>query len=174
VIARIAPDPLPSVRLVYHHPGRLRLRGDVLEQGADAANRLGDVVARVEGVNRVAHNRVSGSLLVEYAPERIDAEGILAALPRAGVRLDDSPRRRDASRVVIGAARDLSAHVSETTRGAADLNGVVAFALGLGGLTSVVLGRSRWPRWDNLLFWSYTLFRDGFLRQSERGRRYAR
>jgi hypothetical protein len=134
-----------------------------------------DVVSRVEGVGRVAHNRVSGSLLVEYAPERVDADAILATLSDAGVRLDDRPRRRDASRAVVGAARDLNARVGDATRGAADLHGVVSFALGAFALTSLVLGpHPRWPRWDNLLYWSYTFFRDVHVRDAERGRRRAR
>jgi hypothetical protein len=176
VIARIAAGALPKVMLVYHHPGRLRLRGDVLERSVGTAARLSEAVTRIDGVGRVVHNRASGSLLVEYAPDRVDADAILGAVADAGVRLEDRPRRPDASRVVVNAARDLNAHVGEATRGAADLHGVVSFALGVGAITSLMLARQpRWPRWDNLLYWSYTFFRDVRLREAERfGRRYPR
>jgi hypothetical protein len=176
VIARLAPAPLPSVTLVYHHPGRLRLRGDVLVRSASVVARMRDALSGLGGVSRVAHNATSGSLLIEYAPERIDADAILGALSAAGIRLEAPPRRPDASRALVGAARELNAHVGDATRGAADLHGVVSFALGVGAVTTFVLGRqARWPRWDNLLYWSYTFFRDIHARDLERsGRRHAR
>ncbi len=130
----------------------------------------------MDGIARVVHNATSGSVLVEYAPERIDADVILGAVAGAGMRLDENPRRPDASRALVGAARGLNASVGEATRGAADLHGVVSFALGVGAVTSLVLGgHPRWPRWDNLLYWSYTFFRDVHVRDLDRsGRRSAR
>ncbi len=176
MIARIAAGALPKVTLVYHHPGRLRLRGDALERSPSVAARMREVVSCVEGVGRVAHNRASGSLLVEYAPEQTDADVVLGALADAGVRVVEKPRRPEASRAVVGATRRLNTHVGEATRGAADLHGVVSFALGVGAVASLVLGRqTRWPRWDNLLYWSYTFFRDVHLRDGQRSeRRYGR
>ncbi len=179
MIARLAPAPLPRVTLVYHHPGRLRLRGEVLVRSASVAARMRDALAGLGGVSRVGHNSTSGSLLVEYVPGRIDADAILGALADVGIRLEAPPRRRDASRALVGAARDLNAQVGDATGGAADLHGVVSFALGVGAVTSLVLGRhSRWPRWDNLLYWSYTFFRDIHARDAREpdrsGRRYAR
>jgi hypothetical protein len=173
VIARIAPGPRPKVFLVYHHPGRLRLRGDVLVRSTSFAARMRDAVSSVGGVARVAHNATSGSLLIEYAPERADAEVILGALAEAGVRLEARPRPPDAPRALVGAARGLNAQVDEATRGLADLHGLVSFALGVGAVTSLVLGRQpRWPRWDNLLYWSYAFFREVHVRDLERsGRR---
>jgi hypothetical protein len=175
VIARIAPGPLPKVTLVYHHPGRLRLRGDALARSASVAIQMRDAVSGLGGVARVAHNATSGSLLIEYQPDRIDADAILGALADAGIRLEALPRRRDASRALVGAATDLNARVGDATRGAADLHGVVSFALGVGAVTTLVLGRqTRWPRWDNLLYWSYTFFRDRHARDLERSRRHPR
>jgi hypothetical protein len=172
VIARIAPGPRPKVTLVYHHPGRLRLRGDALVHGTSFAARMRDAVSGLSGVAHVAHNATSGSLLIEYAPDRTDADAILGALADAGVRLEARPRQRDASRALVGAARGLNTQVDDATRGLADLHGVVSFALGIGAVTSLVLGRqSRWPRWDNLLYWSYTFFRDVHVRDLERSAR---
>ena len=165
MIARIAPGPRPKVTLVYHHPGRLRLQGDALVRSTSFAARMRDALSGVGGIARVAHNATSGSLLIEYAPERIDADVILGALADIGFRLEARPRRPDATRALVGAARGLNAQVGDATRGAADLHGVVSFALGVGAITSLVLGRQpRWPRWDNLLYWSYTFFRDVHVR----------
>jgi hypothetical protein len=161
---------------VYHHAGRLRLRGDALERSSSMASRMRDAMSGIEGVGRVVHNAASGSLLVEYSPERTDADAILGALVDAGVRLDVQPRRPDVPRAFVGAARNLNAQVGDATRGAADLHGVVSFALGLGAITSLVLARQpRWPRWDNLLYWSYTFFREVHARDLDRqGRRPVR
>ncbi len=176
MIVRVTPGAPPKVALVHHHPGRLRLRGDILLRSRSAVARVRDALSRIDGVGRVVHNAASGSVLVEYAPERIDADVILDTVASAGMLcLDESPRRRDASRALVGAARGLNAHVAEATRGAADLHGVVSFALGAFAVTSLVLGRQpRWPRWDNLLYWSYTFFRDVHVRDLERSRSPAR
>jgi hypothetical protein len=161
------------VAIVYHHPGRLRLRGSVLERNRSAAARLHDALGGMAGVRRVMHNAAAGSLLVEYSPEAIDADVILDAVLDAGIRLDETPRRPDASRAVVDVARGLNAQVGEATRGATDLHGIVSFALGVGAVTSLVFSKhARWPRWDNLLYWSYTFFRDVHMRDRERsGRR---
>jgi Heavy metal associated domain 2 len=166
VIAEIArPDlaaPAPSgVAMVYHHPGRIRLRGTALERSPRIAARARDAVAELDGIRRVVHNAASGSLLVEYAPGATDADEILAKVAASGLRLEDRPPMPNAPRAVVGAARGLNAQVFEATRGATDLHGAVSFALGVGAVTTFMLGRgSRWPRWDNLLYWSYTFFRD--------------
>jgi hypothetical protein len=171
VIAQIATGALPRVAIVYHHPGRLRLRGPALEDAPRLADRVRQALDGVDGIERVAHNPASGSLLLEYAPEVIDAEGVLAHVLDAGLRLDDPPRRPDASRAVVGAARAANAQVSELTQGTADLHGVVSFVLGAGAVASLVFGRGpRVPRWDNLLYWSYTFFREVHLRDLERSR----
>jgi Heavy metal associated domain 2 len=180
MIVRVAPSAPPRVALVHHHPGRLRLRGDILLRSQlrseSAAARVRDALSGMDGVGRVVHNATSGSVVVEYEPERIDADVILGAVAGAGMRLDENPRRPDVSRAFVGAARGLNAHVGNATRGAADLHGVVSFALGVGAVTSLVLGRQpRWPRWDSLLYWSYTFFRDVHVRDLERsGRRPTR
>ncbi len=166
--ALTASDP-QRLAIVYHHPGRLRLRGPVLERHPAAALRLRDAMSRMPGVRQAIHNARSGSLLVEYVPEAIDADTILGAVAAAGLRIEGPLHRPDAARVVVGAARGLNNRVGMATGGATDLHGVVSFALGVGAVTSLVFSRhAKWPRWDNLLYWSYTFFRDVHLRDVER------
>ncbi len=175
--AQIAFKGLPRIEIVYHHAGRLRLRGAVLERSTGQAAKVRGALAGTPGVERVAHNALSGSVLVEYAPETIDADAILSRVLETGLRLDGSGRRPDATRAVVGAARTANSHVAEMTGGAADLHGVVSFVLGVGAVGSLVLARQpRWPRWDNLLYWSYAFFREVHVRDLERAqpRRSAR
>jgi hypothetical protein len=160
VIAEILPVGPPKVALVHHHPGRLRLRGPALVQSERVASRARDALQGLSGVARVVHNATSGSLLVEYAPEAIDADAIMSRMFEVGIRIEDNPRP-DAARAVVGAARELNAKVAGATGGLADLHGIVSFVLGLGALASLVAGHGpRLPRWDNLLYWSYTFFRE--------------
>jgi Heavy metal associated domain 2 len=164
-----------KVALVHHHPGRLRIRGPSLERSTRVAIRARDVLGGVSGVARVVHNETSGSLLVEYAPEAIQADAILSKIGEAGIRLEDNPRRADVARAVVGAVRELNAHVAGATHGAADLHGVVSFLLGVGAVASFVTGRGpRFPRWDSLLYWSYTFFRDVSAPDAQRPRRPVR
>jgi heavy-metal-associated domain-containing protein len=168
----IAEIPIPGARgvaIVHHHPGRLRLRGQVLERRHTAALRVRDALCGMAGVRCVNHNAASGSVLVEYAPEAIEADTILGAVLETGIELEGKLPRADAVRVVIGRARDLNDRVAHATRGAADLHGLVSFALGLGAVTSFVFSNHpKWPRWDNLLYWSYSFFRDVHARDLER------
>lgn len=169
MIAELCTRAAPGVAIVYHSPGRLRLRGRALEGTPRLAATLREALSGAVGIARVAHNPASGSLLVEYAPEIIDADAILGRVLEAGLRLDDLPRRPDASRAVVGAARAANSKVADMTRGAADLHGVVSFALGAGAVGSLLLGRgARWPRWESLLYWSYVFFRDVHARDLER------
>jgi Heavy metal associated domain 2 len=171
LIAEIHPG-IANLALVHHHPGRLRLRGPSLERSARVAVRARDALDGVYGVARVVHNETSGSLLVEYAPEAIEADAILSRIGEAGIRLERleaSPRHADAARAVAGAVRDLNGQVGGATRGVADLHGVVSFLLGIGAVVSFAIGRGpRFPRWDNLLYWSYTFFREVSASEVER------
>jgi hypothetical protein len=169
LIAEIVPRAAPGVAIVYHSPGRLRLRGRILEGESRLAASVRESLSGLGGIERVAHNAASGSLLVEYAPEIVDADAIVGRVLEAGLQLDELPRRPDASRAVVGAACAANAKVADMTRGAADLHGVVSFVLGAGAVGSLVLSRGpRWPRWENLLYWSYAFFRDVHARDLER------
>jgi hypothetical protein len=168
VIAEVLPGGPPTVTLVHHHPGRLRFRGSAFADSARVAERARNALEGMPGVARVAHNATSGSLLVEYAPEAIDADTVLTRMFEAGIRLEDRPRP-DAARVVVGAARAANARVAGATQGVADLHGIVSFLLGAGAIASFVVGRGpRLPRWDNLLYWSYTFFREVHAADAER------
>jgi hypothetical protein len=70
---------------VHHIPGRLRLRVPAIKHCERHAHAVGDVLRQTDGVLRHALSRVTGSVVVHYAPERLDPQGLLdrlrAALP---------------------------------------------------------------------------------------------
>lgn len=70
---------------VHHIPGRLRLRVPAIKHNESHAHTVGDLLRETEGVLRHALSRVTGSVVVHYAPERLDPQSLLdrlrAALP---------------------------------------------------------------------------------------------
>jgi hypothetical protein len=153
-----------ALQLVHHHPGRLRVRATVFEKDAPA---LAAVRARLDalpGILEVGHTATTGSLLVAYQPGMVEPDTIVAAIAEAADL--DLPREeaRDPRRpalIAIGVGRELNAAVEELTGRRADLGSLVPAALaGIAAYSWLKHEDSRLPRWDNLLYWSYSIFRD--------------
>ena len=94
----------------------------------------------------------------------IEPDTIIAAIAESA-ELDlprDEPRdpKRPAL-IAIGVGRELNAAVEELTGRRADLASLVPAALaGIAAYSWFKHEDSRLPRWDNLLYWSYSVFRD--------------
>jgi hypothetical protein len=151
------------LRLAHHHPGRIRVRSEAFRGGDDLAARARDALLATGNVLRVEHDAGTGSLLIEYEPGRITPDEILArAANAAGLLVDlEEPCRPDRTHGerFLDVCRDLNdaAYVMTGFRveprtllpvGVAVLSGVF-FALNRG---------QRMPRWDNLAYWSVSLF----------------
>jgi len=147
---------------VHHHPGRLRVRAEAFRQG-DVAGHVREAALALPGVVRVEHNARSGSVLVEYEPGMAEPDALLAEVAAAGnlAPCDDGAlaRMRSPALVAVGAVQELNAIAGELTGQRADLRALVP--AGLVALTAYSLLRGtepRLPRWDNLLWWSYSVF----------------
>ena len=157
------PDPEP-LRLVHHHPGRLRARANAFHD-ADRLERARAAAAATAGVERVAANGFTASLLVEYAPGRVEPGAILAAIADAaglsGVIDSDTARRSapDPALSIIRAVKKVDEVVREVTNGRARLSTLVPAALMVGAVAQL-LRQPMGPRWENLAYWSYSVFRD--------------
>lgn len=68
---------------VHHIPGRLRLRVPAIKHSEHHAHTIGDLLRQTDGVLRHALSRVTGSVVVHYAPERLDPQGLLDRLRAA-------------------------------------------------------------------------------------------
>jgi len=167
-----APAEEELLELAHHHPGRLRVRADVFRAGrgeaepADSglAHEVIQALDAMAGISRVVHNARTGSLLVEYEPGLVEPDAIAARIaeiarlispfdPRAA-----RPVFQPASAVIDG-ARELNAIAQELTGGRADLRSIVPAALAGVAAYSFAFGKGpRLPRWDNLLWWSYSVF----------------
>ncbi|MEO7109458.1 MAG: HMA2 domain-containing protein [Polyangiaceae bacterium] len=157
------------LELVHHHPGRLRLRADALignGLGKNVVDRIRSVLDGTPGVRNVRHNTRTGSLLVEYDPGMADANALLTRIANAaGLGEPLSPRdarrsRRSHANRAIDLAREANALTYELTGWRADLRLVAPMALAGAGIYSLVRNQpnSRLPKWDTLLWYSYSVF----------------
>ena len=107
----------------------------------------------------------TGSLLVHYDAVRVEADELVGAVANA-TGLNVKPRRRvpPSEREyialrVIEATKKLDDLTFEVTGGRVGLGMVVPATLaGMSAFAFVVDKKRRMPRWDNLLYWSYTIF----------------
>ncbi len=155
--------PEEALELAHHHPGRLRVRADALRDDAARIERVTRLIDAAPGVTRVAHNPRTGSFLIEYEPGHIDPEELVEQIAEAaGLLSPFDPRARklpvQPAMALIDGARGLNEITNQLTGGRADLRVVVPAALA--GLAAYSFSREkvRLPRWDNLLWWSYSIF----------------
>jgi hypothetical protein len=170
--------------LVHHHPGRIRVRATIFrgdsprdlspdESKPDAATHASASVAAKAlaaleaepGVLSVVHRKATGSILIEYEPGHAEPDRIIARLADiAGLDgpLDDAEARRRAdppALIAIDVARELNEIAHELTGFRADLRSIIPAAMtGLAAYSFVTSKEPRLPRWDNLLWWSYSVF----------------
>jgi len=155
-----------ALALTHHHPGRLRVRADVFRSNDDArpalASRVLDALDAEPGITSASHNVRTGSILVEYHPGLAHPEAILSRIAAAAsleMPSDISPRGREPALVAIDAARGINELVQELTGHRTDLRSLVPVGMAaLAAYSFAVQKDTRLPRWDNLLYWAYSIF----------------
>jgi heavy-metal-associated domain-containing protein len=159
-------EPPEPLRLVHHHPGRLRVRADVFRSPDEERLALARAAAETQpGVQRVVASRFTGSLLIEYVPGQVEPGAILAAVAGAaglaGVVDADMVRRSapDPATTLIRTVKRIDGVVREVTNGRAGLSTLVPAVLAVGALAQLLRSPMS-PRWENLAYWSYSVFRD--------------
>lgn len=151
-----------TLRLVHHHPGRLRLRAEGLDEASADAVRV--AVTALRGVRAVRHSTETGSILIEYTPGQTDSGALVDRVARvlgAEAVVDETGPSKpvEPAAMVKQTAAVLDALTREITGGRADLKVLVPAALGAAAAYSAMEHKgSRMPRWDNLLWWSYSVF----------------
>jgi hypothetical protein len=158
-------DGCHELRVIHHHPGRLRLRSRALEGASGTPLRTKACVALrgMVGVRDVRASAETGSILATYAPELVTADAIIGAVSRStgiavGIR-EAKPGHEDRlAYVTIDAVREVNTFVQELTQHRADLRLLVPATLAALSVWSVAEKGPHLPGWDNLLFWSYSVF----------------
>ncbi|WP_141589864.1 MULTISPECIES: HMA2 domain-containing protein [unclassified Myxococcus] len=162
--------------LVHHSPGRLRVRASCFRDDSDLADRVRGELGETQGVFGTVHSPLTGSLLVEYSPDEADVESLLATIvDTAGLdgivdaKFMAKSRMAPAEHVVSG-ARWLDGLARELTgAGLYELIPVVLTATGIYSLVANPSQKGWLPRWDNALYWAYSVFRDGVREQELEG-----
>ncbi|WP_426752672.1 HMA2 domain-containing protein [Myxococcus sp. Y35] len=154
--------------LVHHSPGRLRVRAACFRDASDVADRVRGELGETQGVFCTVHSPLTGSLLIEYSPDIADVESLLASIvDTAGLDgIVDSQAmarsRKPPAEHVVDGARWLDGLARELT--GAGLYELIPAVLTVTGVYSLVANPKQkgWlPRWDNALYWAYSVFRDG-------------
>ncbi len=153
--------------VVHHHPGRLRVRAPEFRQEEGLVASIQEAMEGIGGVSDAVYSPASGSLLIEYEPGLVSVGELLALMVEVGGfsgAIDVGDRQRDPRELggaVLEGAERLSQAVSELSGGRADLRLLVPLAIASVSAYSLLRGPGpRLPRWDNLLWWSYSLFTD--------------
>jgi hypothetical protein len=166
------------LRLVHHSPGRVRARAHVFENAEDShpAVQAAERTARaMPGFRAWSRSRRTGSVVVEYAPGSFDPDELLHRMARAaglrGVTEDrhDHLHREELVRGLLDSVRQANALTREATGGRADLRELVPLALGAASAATLAqdlwTGEFRRPTWENLLWWSQSIFIDWHRRE---------
>lgn len=91
---------------LHHLPGRLRVRSSALRRNDSKARTAREHLAGQAGVLSVETNVTTGSLLVRYDTDRIDAQRILQALGSLGIVRHPSAPRCPAARSELARATE--------------------------------------------------------------------
>jgi hypothetical protein len=160
---------LPRVRgkfeVTHTLPGRIRFRIPMLEgQDKEVIDSVKKELIRLPEIDRVDVNRVSGSLVLEYNNEEINASiicGILLKLLGLEDALDAQPQAVAQKELnLIG--RSLNLQVYNSTAGLFDLTSALALTIfGLGLYKIIVLQDRNTPGGFSLLWWAYIIFQSG-------------
>lgn len=164
----------PPLYVVHHHPGRLRLRSELLEDEAWCAH-VQRAAEALEGLRKVSFGRHSGSVLLEYEVGRCTVDqlvdAVAAALEHPELRdWDTDPARRvDPAASVVRAAETVDHALRVVSGERVGLAEVVPAAMLVGAVLSARSGEHTLvPRWDNLVMWSYSVFAEHYRRRQAR------
>ncbi len=144
-------------------PGRVRFRVPSLVGNDEALQRLEGQLPRVDGIDEVTANRISGSVVIRYQSEKISPDLLFAALIRLlGLEkeLERTPKPALAKELrQLGEAMNRAVYSS--TDGFVDLWTVVPLALMGLGVGKIIQDRSlTFPTGFTLIWWAYmALFR---------------
>lgn len=150
------------LQLVHHHPGRLRLRSPAFVDNDAVAARVREGLVATKMVISVNHDTHTGSLVIEYEPGLDTPDAIVdhAAQAAGLLRAPDRPASsvRCQGDRIVDTCRRINAATYDLTGARVELRTLVPFALA--GLSVVILVAKgpRLPRWDNLAYWSISLF----------------
>ena len=139
------------------------MRAEAFRGDPTLAERAREAALGIPGVTRFDSSARTGSFLIEYQPGLAEPDRILEQIAQAtGVTPcppDTLARARTPALIAVGAIQELNEIAAELTGHRADLRALVPTGLAaLSAYSFVTSKEPRLPRWDNLLWWSYSVF----------------
>jgi len=136
-------------------PGRIRLRAPILIGQHRAADQLQKSLARLDGIRAVEINALSGSLLIQFAPDRVRPDMLLgAAIRLLGLEKEiQRPPRSHIGEGIRQAGDSLNRAIHQQTGGMIDLWTSVAVLLLGTGVRHVAAGNAQLGL--QRLWWAY-------------------
>jgi hypothetical protein len=156
---------MEELRVVYHFPGRLRVRAAALRTRPEIAAQVSARLDGEPGVISHQHAPVTGSLLIAYDAHQLQLPRLVRAILDAGgftglqvdvpaLDLPTTPAGARLRRTLDRGNRKLMA----LTHDGADLRTLGPGVLAGLGLAKLAFGNRRLPEWYDLLFWSFVTF----------------
>lgn len=155
------PEFFGVIEVKHNIAGRLRLKVALLRGGGSVIQGLKSALMKLEGVDAVEVSEVTGSLLILYSPQKLNAMILMTAVIKL-LGLEDKilrPRSAWLSKELAALKDSLDWSIFAKSRGALDLGSFVT--LGLIGLTGYGLltgKRVIFPGTITTLWWSYQSF----------------
>ena len=154
-------SPLLSLRNVIETrhllPGRVRFRIPALVDNAEGKAELAEQIMKIQGVNSIEVNTVTGSVLIHHR-DSIAPELLFAALVRVlGLQREvENAAQPIVSREIRELAQSLNRYVYEITGGIIDLWTAIPLILaGIGIYRWRIVPASRFPGGLTLMWWAY-------------------
>lgn len=158
---------------VHHHlPGRMRLRIPAAKGEAGELEEISSAIARTPGINRVEYNPVTGSILIQYAPDQYKSLRALesglggSAAPitlNSSDHTDSALHRRPrygrsiAARRVDSFFKQIDNEIRMATDNEVDLKFILPFGVGIVGLLALRYS-SVTPLWLTLMIFAFNSF----------------
>ncbi len=159
---------------VHHHlPGRLRLRIPAVRGEEDELRELGSAIARTPGISQVEYNPITGSILIQYSPERYrNLQSLESSLSASAVPIavnNSYPAHRPsqhqrhtrgrsvAAKGVDSFFKQLDHEIRIATDNEVDLKFILPFGVGILGILALRLS-STTPLWLTLLIFAFNSF----------------
>ncbi|MGD9136536.1 MAG: hypothetical protein PVH42_07235 [Desulfobacterales bacterium] len=162
-------DILPHLRgkfeVLHSMPGRIRFLIPMLEsQDTKVIDAVKDELINLPEIKEVDINSVTGTLVLRYNSEKIDASivcGILLKLLGLEDVLDTQPQSIAQKELnLIGSS--LNRQVYNASAGVLDLTSSLAITIFLLGMYKIIIQKDRTtPSGFSLLWWAYVIFKSG-------------
>ena len=146
------------IRTVHLLPGRVRFKIPLMVGRDEELKTATTQIAKIKGVRWVDYNKISGSVLINFEENAIQADLLFAALIRL-LGLDHELQKAPASYInteIRSIAESLNQAIYSKTNGIIDLYTTIPLLLAALGISQIIKNKANiFPTGLTLLWWAY-------------------